>query len=385
MANWLKPILSTLLLFFLCITATYATTSTYSQQVCATKQTTKKPASVPTTTIAKTLSFQHKVTITSTPTKSVTPLPTTITVVSTATSFFTSVVSQQTDTFMTTIVVSQTSTVSETITGTEFTTSTAFFTTSVTTTVSASPGFTALGDALAAQGLSWAKRKQRRAADHRMADRALEQRATLDKRTWPPTSSVYPAAVTCYKVVEIVSTSTKTATAQATTVTAPPSTATQTSTTTITSTRVATYPIASTTVSIQSTTLITSTAIGTATITSTLTSTSTVFAPEATYYPTCQSNNIVADIAQGALYYTEISIGSTTDSTSATDCCIQCLTFPGCSGTIYNELGRCFLFANTICDASQVIGSLWTWPGPIYLRASNSNCGQWSYGGKDDP
>jgi hypothetical protein len=71
-----------------------ASVSTYSQSICATRLTTKKPASVPTSTRAYTLTFNPKVTSVITNTYTVTPSSTTVTNVATSTSSTTTTVTQ---------------------------------------------------------------------------------------------------------------------------------------------------------------------------------------------------------------------------------------------------------------------------------------------------
>jgi hypothetical protein len=85
--------LSLLLAVQLAVFAT-ASISTYSQSICATRLTTKKPASVPTSTRAYTLTFNPKVTTVITNTYTVTPSSTTITNVATSISSTTTTVTQ---------------------------------------------------------------------------------------------------------------------------------------------------------------------------------------------------------------------------------------------------------------------------------------------------
>ena len=114
----------------------------------------------------------------------------------------------------------ETSTVYTTTSATIFSTITFTTTNSDTTTASASPAFTALGDVLTAMGDTYSRRRRRDQSNGRQDDApaALERRSTKAKNVvWPPTTSVYPASVTCYKLAEVVSIATKTATAKSTT------------------------------------------------------------------------------------------------------------------------------------------------------------------------
>jgi hypothetical protein len=232
-----------------------ASVSTYSKSFCATRLTTKKPASVPTSTRAYTLTFKPKVTTVITNTYTVTPSSTTVTDVATATSSTTTTVTQVmmccrphhleqqltlakvTDTFTSTL----TQTISDTTTTTLVSTETDYFTVLTTSygtyTVSASAGFTPLASVLAASGNTAAKKRRR---GEKLRSRVAEAEAApnvadLEERANRGTPCVggpqkYPAAVTCTKFVQIFSTSTVRLTAKKTaTVTAPQGTITQVS------------------------------------------------------------------------------------------------------------------------------------------------------------
>ena len=122
---------------------------------------------------------------------------------------------------------------------TSFTTTTLIATTYPTTTIPTSAGFTPLASVVAAQGYSSSKKKrhfpgvpQDRAADAGMieADAAVKARAaaaSMSKRDTSAVQSTYPSAVSCLRLVEVVSTSTIISTAKITsTVTAAPGTIT---------------------------------------------------------------------------------------------------------------------------------------------------------------
>jgi hypothetical protein len=130
-------------------------------------------------------------------------------------------------TFTNTATISDATTTTLVSTETEF--STALTTSYATYTVPASAGFTPLASALAASGNTAAKKMRRR---ERLRSRVPEAEpasdvADLEKRSSSGEfciggPSKYPAAVTCTKLVEIVSTSTVKLTAKKTaTVTAP--------------------------------------------------------------------------------------------------------------------------------------------------------------------
>jgi hypothetical protein len=71
-----------------------ASVSTYSQSFCATRLTSKKPASVPTSTSARTSTFKPKVTTVITNTRTVTPTSASVTSVTTSISSTTTTITQ---------------------------------------------------------------------------------------------------------------------------------------------------------------------------------------------------------------------------------------------------------------------------------------------------
>ena len=95
-----KALLSHLLPFILFFNlVSSVSVSTYSQQVCYTKNTSIKPSTVNTITFAETLAFPRIVTVTYTPTSTVVPSPTTITAVVTSIITSTDVLPQSTSVF----------------------------------------------------------------------------------------------------------------------------------------------------------------------------------------------------------------------------------------------------------------------------------------------
>lgn len=117
-----------------------------------------------------------------------------------------------------------------TLISTELTTSTVTDTSTSTLTVGASAGFTPLASQLAAQGHT-AGTMRKRSAPNRIAqavdgdkELGLERRAASGLKR---PSKQYPAAVSCYRFVQVISTSTVVSTAKTTkTVTATPGTIT---------------------------------------------------------------------------------------------------------------------------------------------------------------
>jgi hypothetical protein len=232
-----------------------ASVSTYSKSFCATRLTTKKPASVPTSTRAYTLTFKPKVTTLITNTYTVTPSSTTVTDVATSTSSTTTTVTQVmmycrphhleqqltlakvTDTFTSTLTQTISDTTTTTLVSMETDYSTVLTTSYGTYTVPASAGFTPLASVLSASDNTATKKRRR---GEKLRSRVAEAEAApnvadLEERGNSGAGFIggpkrYPAAVTCTKLVQIVSTSTVKLTAKKTaTVTAPQGTVTQVS------------------------------------------------------------------------------------------------------------------------------------------------------------
>ncbi|KAK3625556.1 hypothetical protein LTR56_020360 [Elasticomyces elasticus] len=201
--------------------------STYSQTGCLTRSTTKKPANIPTSTLAKTLSRTRKVTSVYTPTATVLPSSITLTQTVTFTASETITLLQISDTFTTTLTASETETSSSTLTLTNFATITANTVVTPAATAIATPaGFTPLASALAAAGVTYTKNKRSHAVPRRAiaAAREAEPESHVDARAVADLSGIckkhgptfYPAAVSCYRFVQIVTISTVTSTAKTT-------------------------------------------------------------------------------------------------------------------------------------------------------------------------
>lgn len=238
--------------FLLVVAFATASVTTYSKSICATRLTIKKPASVPTYTRAYTLTFKPKVTTVITNTYTVTPSSTTVTDVATSTSSTTTIVTQVlmccrprhleqqltlaqvTDIFTSTLTETISDTPATILISTETDYSTVLTISYGTYTVSASADFTPLAIVLFASGNTAAKKRRR---GEKLRSRVAKAEgapnvADLEERGNSGTAFIggpkrYPAAVTCTKLVQIVSTSTIKLTAKKTaTMTAPQGTVT---------------------------------------------------------------------------------------------------------------------------------------------------------------
>ncbi|KAL6718467.1 hypothetical protein ACLMJK_004558 [Lecanora helva] len=368
--------------------------TTFSQQTCTTKLGTVSVPNVSSTTFSVTIPLTLTQKSTSTPTKTITPGPSSTTITATTQATQTTTDSTITDTFSTTSTIVFTTDVT-TITG--FQTQTVTTTTTVTsgsptTTIPTAAGFTPI-----ASEAGFVPRFRRRTFD-------LPKRAAA-----PPANSVvrvdiakggkvvssptlYPAAVSCVKLVEIIKTSTVVSTAKTTaTTTAPAVTNTATRTLTLTSTSTV-VPHASVTNSFTDTATISSTAstIITTTVTATATATEIV-APTATHYAACAANNIVSAANGGGDIIgwdidQRLTPNSNIPNIGPQACCEACQRTANCASSIAfpDNQGCSLLIANTCNPGSTFGNKFYSRVGwGIGATLSNGPCGQFGNGGAE--
>ncbi|KAK5988499.1 hypothetical protein PT974_09982 [Cladobotryum mycophilum] len=321
-------------------------------EVCLTSRTTTSlKGAIPTYNSLRTFVFKRDVYVTKTPCKTITPPAVTKTKTITKTITTESDVPKKTDTYTDTDTVTKTitnnvPTFTVTITGDPVTISSTS-TAPGATTVPAPSGFQPVLDTLPGS----AAKKKRSANNARspmgsslqVAARALansHQPLCPPANKKPPPS--YPAAVTCYGVVEKFADRTITQTAhKTTTVTAPTPTKTITKTKTITVTNVVTTPHASKTVTVTETDTDTITNAPTTTITTTSTSTITVPTYTATAYAVCDPGNSAGAVNGNGLVsiYQDGGIGNVnaafTADASVAACCNSCAANPVCAAYAY--------------------------------------------------
>jgi hypothetical protein len=147
---------------------------------------------------------------------------------------------------------------------------------------------------------------------------------------------------------------------------------------------------ASTTTTVTASFTITTTTTITGTTTQTQSQTVTQAAPQATFYAACADNNIIYTIngqpIDGA--GTDSDVATTMSfGTTAYDCCVTCITTPGCGSTLFNPnpsyLPFCYLvFPSGTCSQSNAAGIAYT-GSTSYWQLSNGYCGHTTYGGSD--
>ncbi|CAK4033504.1 Hypothetical predicted protein [Lecanosticta acicola] len=377
--------------------------STYSQQKCRTKLNTWQGQGGTTTkTFIQTFTKTLRPVIT--PTSTFTPGQSTLLSTTTITQTSTTSLPQTTDTFSSTLSFTDTSTVSTTLVSTILSTTTVTTTSTLdTTTVAASAGFTPIWSALSSSGHA-ASKKVKRGSVIRDAEPGAQPEAEANARfgykkqtgngpkiTCNPDGSLtynppqYRGSVTCYKQVQVVTTKLLPTTAMTTkTVTAPRLTTTVYSTSTAETTTTITPIAASTTLTVSITTTLTSTTTFSSTTSGLLTTTTAVLAPQPTYYAACASNNVASFVDSNRIntIATEdpdngFSFGNST--TTAYDCCVQCVVNGNCGGSTFHPAsGTCYFFplVGATCSGSTDVGSFTTQTGTkVGFQVSDGNCG----------
>lgn len=382
---------------------------TSSKQTCRTALHTKQ-GSGDTTTKSTTLYLTRTIKSTITPTKSIIPASATVTKKATVTISTTKTLPQTTDTFSKTLSITKTSTVSTTVVST--TTSTALATvtsTYATSTIAASAGFVPLSSALALDGHAASKKHRRNYQGVARDVAPIEKRKVSQqilcgsdgKVTFNPPQ--YSDSVTCYKRVKVVTTSVVTVTGTKTkTITAPQGTSTkvqctssvsfnrqantpQTSYTTKTTTLTSTPIAASTTLTFSATATQTTTTTLSSTSTLFTTSTTTTYAPHPTFYAACGPSNAVSFVDNKrinniATFDPANGFSFGKSSTTAYECCVQCVQSGDCGGTTFHPAsGTCYFlpWGGETCNADVESGTFNVTEGTnVGFVVGNSNCGE---------